>query len=38
MWTWTILSMNSIARKFGAQAVMNSELVTQPAAKVVHIR
>ena len=29
--------MNSSARKFGAQAVVNSELVTQPAAKVVQM-
>jgi hypothetical protein len=37
MSTCTIFLMNSIARKFGAQAVMNSELVTQPAANVVHM-
>src|SRR5664279_2710110 len=34
--TCAILRMKSSARKFGAQAVMNSELVMQLAAKVTH--
>jgi hypothetical protein len=36
MSTWASLRMKSAARKFGAQPVMNSELVTQLAANVVH--
>ena len=35
--TLAILRMNSSARKLGAHAVMNSELVMQPATNVVHM-
>ena len=34
---FAILRMNSSARKFGAHAVMNSELVMHPATNVVHM-